>query len=463
MWPPSTPIRAAILPCLCAARTSSAVVASTRSPGCLRTCSRTASICTRARFTASGPVTLLGIQMEKKIAPRPPSFMRGMSMLPLASRGPRSNLPSRKRCVVSSCVSTTIDKKCSFRARAAMSSAVTFAASKQPAETHKPAVSMVRSISPRIFLLAHLACDVIGQSGSAKQRHKTEIEIAPERHSAFVPTPCAFRSESLPYQPPEQSQFPGLAIHFGNRFGQRNFLGTCFNAILGVRAVLDAAVAHHAPDALFRVHRARGMHVEQAHLADDCRADEIAVRIDLGTHFQTIAAGDAPRKRIRFLLHLGRHAGAFAEVVRTVDGDPRLDAFEALEHELSVDAQISDHWKFRKRLDADGLIELIYKGGTRHASPAVDEHGARAADLFEAVGLVADWSGLFAAASDRVFGDVAQANDDVHRGPPLQRELFPARGVLGAALPLYSNDHLLGFSHATLLQRAKFHTHLAAS
>src|SRR5260370_4170995 len=121
---------------------------------------------------------------------------------------------------------------------------------------------MVRRILPRIFLLADLACDVIGQSGSAKQRHKTEIEIAPERHSAFVPTPCAFRSESLPYQPPEQGQFPGLAIHFGNRFGQWNFLWAGLDAILSVRAVLDAAVAHDAPDALLRVHRAGGMHIE---------------------------------------------------------------------------------------------------------------------------------------------------------------------------------------------------------
>jgi len=41
-----------------------------------------------------GPVILLGIQIEKKMAPRLPSRMRGMSMLPAALRCPRSNLPS---------------------------------------------------------------------------------------------------------------------------------------------------------------------------------------------------------------------------------------------------------------------------------------------------------------------------------------------------------------------------------
>src|SRR5713101_880880 len=100
-----------------------------------------------ARLTASKPVILLGIQMEKKIALRFPSRMRGMSMLPFALRGPRSNLPSRKRCVVSSCVSTTIVEKCSFLARAEISSAVTPAARKAPAEMQSPAVRIVRDIS----------------------------------------------------------------------------------------------------------------------------------------------------------------------------------------------------------------------------------------------------------------------------------------------------------------------------
>src|SRR5713226_2061723 len=153
MWPPSTPIRAAILPCLRASRISSAVVASTRSPGCLRTCSRTASICTSARFTASGPVTLLGIQIEKKIAPRFPSRMRGISMLPVELRVPRSNLPSRKRCVVSSCVSTTMHEKCSLRALSEMPSAFIAPARSAPAATHAPAHRIARTISRLLVLL----------------------------------------------------------------------------------------------------------------------------------------------------------------------------------------------------------------------------------------------------------------------------------------------------------------------
>ena len=58
------------------------VVASTRSFGWAATASCTASICSSARLTAGGPVTSLGTQIEKNSASRPPSRMRGMSMLP---------------------------------------------------------------------------------------------------------------------------------------------------------------------------------------------------------------------------------------------------------------------------------------------------------------------------------------------------------------------------------------------
>src|SRR5467141_864671 len=153
MWPPSTPRSTAILPCLRASRMSAAVVARTTSFGCLRTCSRTASIWTSARSTASGPVTLLGIQMEKKIALRLPSRMRGISMLPVEWRVPRSNCPSRKRCVVSSCVSTTMDEKCSLRALSEMLSSFIAPARNTPAATHAPAHRIARAISRLLILL----------------------------------------------------------------------------------------------------------------------------------------------------------------------------------------------------------------------------------------------------------------------------------------------------------------------
>ena len=68
-------------------------------------------------------------------------------MLPSVWRAPMSNFLSRKRCVVSSCVSTTIEEKCSFLARAEMSSDFTATANKPPAETQSAVVRKIRSIS----------------------------------------------------------------------------------------------------------------------------------------------------------------------------------------------------------------------------------------------------------------------------------------------------------------------------
>src|SRR5258708_22729324 len=110
---------------------------------------------------------------------------------------------------------------------------------------------------------------------------------------------------------------PCLTIDFRQRFGSWNFLGASLDAIWGVGAVFDTAVTHHRLDALFGVHRARRVHVEQAHLAEDGRAYEIIVLVDLRANFQAVAARNAARERIRLLLHLGRDTRAFAEILRS--------------------------------------------------------------------------------------------------------------------------------------------------
>src|ERR1700682_4255680 len=54
--------------------------------------------------------------MEKKMAFMPPSRMRGMSMCPVELRLPRSKSLEKKRWVVSSWVSATMEEKWSRRA-----------------------------------------------------------------------------------------------------------------------------------------------------------------------------------------------------------------------------------------------------------------------------------------------------------------------------------------------------------
>src|SRR5437016_8935117 len=52
----------------------------------------------------------------------------------------------------------------------------------------------------------------------------------------------------------------------------------------------------------------------------------------------------------------------------------RSHAFEAIKHELAVDGEIADQRKFRERFDANGLIEMVDKGGAGHARFVVDKH-----------------------------------------------------------------------------------------
>src|SRR5436305_15134214 len=140
-----------------------------------------------------------------------------------------------------------MEEKCNLWARSEMSSATVVgirgrnaaAAITQP-KTHNPTLRMWRMESPQIVRT---------------------------------------NGESLPYQPAKQRLFPCLAIYFRERFRQRNFLGARFHAILSVGAIFNPAVSHRSAQPLFGVHRAGGMHIEQAHLVENCCAHEVTVLV----------------------------------------------------------------------------------------------------------------------------------------------------------------------------------------
>jgi len=48
---------------------------------------------------------------------------------------------------------------------------------------------------------------------------------------------------------------------------------------------------------------------------------------------------------------------------------------------LAIDRKVAHHRKFRHRLDANGLLELIDERSASHARLAVDSHAQRAAKL----------------------------------------------------------------------------------
>jgi hypothetical protein len=85
-----------------------------------------------------------------------------------------------------------------------------------------------------------------------------------------------------PYKPSEKRLFACVMVDGGDGFRQWNVLGASMHAVLRVGAILNAPWAHECRKPFAFVHRARGMHVEEPDLADDGRADEFAVLVDLG-------------------------------------------------------------------------------------------------------------------------------------------------------------------------------------
>src|SRR5258706_1070175 len=145
------------------------------------------------------------------------------------------------------------------------------------------------------------------------------------------------------------------------------------HAVLRVGAILNATGAYNRRKALTLVNGSRRVHVEQAHLADDRRSNELAVFIHLRTNFQAVSATDAVRKWVALLLNLRRNTRPFSQVVSAIDGDPCFHALQAFEHELAIHRKIAHQRKFRHWLDSNGLVELAHQGGTGHARLPVDE------------------------------------------------------------------------------------------
>ena len=74
-------------------------------------------------------------------------------------------------------------------------------------------------------------------------------------------------------------------------------------------------------------------------------------------------------------------------------GTQALTRIQVFEQHRAVDLQIADQRELGERLDLDGLFEIVDQRGAGHARFAVDAHGAGAADLLEAIGVVCDRRG----------------------------------------------------------------------
>ena len=188
------------------------------------------------------------------------------------------------------------------------------------------------------------------------------------------------------------------------------------------------------------------MHIEQAHLADDGGADEMRIFIYFGANFQAVAAADALRQGVAHFLRLRRHARAGADVVRAIDGNPAFGALQIFEHGAAIDLQVADQRKFGQRLQANRFFQFVDQRSAGLARLAVDQHGAGAANFFQAVRVVGDRGGFLAVPGERMLGDVAQADDYVHVRAVAEFVLFPMHGFVETLLAFDANDESL-FGH----------------
>src|SRR5260370_39340859 len=105
-------------------------------------------------------------------------------------------------------------------------------------------------------------------------------------------SPVSTEETAAPQKAPSLSQqvaerlLHDLTTDFGNRRGQWNVLRTNLDAVLGVAAFLDAAIAHQRRQTLALQRPAGRMRVEQAHLRDSRGGDGSPVLLSIlaGVH-----------------------------------------------------------------------------------------------------------------------------------------------------------------------------------
>ena len=158
----------------------------------------------------------------------------------------------------------------------------------------------------------------------------------------------------------------------------------------------------------------------------------------LGACFEAAAAGHAGAQLVACVLVLVVFRRAGAQGVEPIDGDPGFDAFEVVEHALPVDPEVSDDGELAHGGKGHGIAGVgavvVEEEGAALASDAVDEHGARAADFFEAAGIPDDGVGVFSLGGAWVCGDPLEAGDDVGALSPLDGDIecFDSGGFTGA-------------------------------
>jgi len=186
-----------------------------------------------------------------------------------------------------------------------------------------------------------------------------------------------------------------------DRFGQRDLLGTHFDAVLCVSAIAHAARADECIETRCFLGPPGLMFVEQSGLTDRVSPDKgfvpvrgCGLKTKLRTGLQTASATHAFTELVSSLLILRSCPWSGPEIVHAVDRNPCLDALQRMKYARSIHEQVADRGKLAHRLKRDYLTivrrKIIDQGAACLPDMPIDEHGAGAADFFQATGVICD-------------------------------------------------------------------------
>src|SRR5690242_12197325 len=100
------------------------------------------------------------------------------------------------------------------------------------------------------------------------------------------------------------------------------------------------------------------MHVEETHLRDRLWSN-VVIAFVLRTRFETTPASHTTRVSITLLHVVLVHARPWPAIVSAIQLNPRVHAFQVVEHLRTIDDQIANVRKLRHRFELDRLFEIV--------------------------------------------------------------------------------------------------------
>ena len=138
-----------------------------------------------------------------------------------------------------------------------------------------------------------------------------------------------------------------LAVQLGKMLRKLDALWADALAVLTVAAARDAALFHQRVEALRCIELSKRVHIEEERLRRRRRSNKVGLRSNIWARLEAAAAGHAVRQLIAGLSRVWILNWSVLDIPRTINLDPAMNAFEALEHNRAVNEKITNDGNVR--------------------------------------------------------------------------------------------------------------------